>query len=335
MTTQENLRTADRTLQKYSHVVEDIMNNRSTSQMLRKNYLIDNGVEKVSEDTIYGLRKMVTKKKAELRRKGLSGTVRRTIDAQDIITPRSEVVEGLSMTHGGGYNPQQPTTTSSTGPTYSDERPAPNYMQAPISDMQAHVQNAELRAEIRFLKHQLSSTEKELSKLQNEGLGNTNLNTEHIFLKRDFSDLQKQYNEAKKKLESLEPEYEDLKEDAKTWAKLEKAATLITSQPQMFVSVLSAINPVAGRNAASALAGMSGEQQQLPAGSQTAMQIAQAIDQAFNQDEQRQLAQIINHCASRKELVGELAYMLQRRLVEIATKAEKLTAEGSENAETI
>ncbi|MDF9799759.1 hypothetical protein OKW21_005022 [Catalinimonas alkaloidigena] len=325
MTTQENL-----TLQKYSHVVEDIMNNRSTSQMLRKNYLIENGVEKVAEDTIYGLRQMVAKKKAELRRKGLSG-----IDAQDITAPNTEIAGNLSVTHGGGYNAQQPMTTSSTGPTYADERPAPNYMQAPISDMQAHVQNAELRAEIRFLKHQLSSTEKELSKLQNEGLGNTNLNTEHIFLKRDFSDLQKQYDEARKKLESLEPEYEDLKEDAKTWAKLEKAATLITSQPQMFVSVLSAINPVAGRNAASALAGMSGEQQQLPAGSQTAMQIAQAIDQAFNQDEQRQLAQIINHCASRKELVAELAYMLQRRLEEIAAKAEKLTAEGSENAEMI
>ncbi|MDF9795346.1 hypothetical protein OKW21_000609 [Catalinimonas alkaloidigena] len=325
MTTQEN-----HTLQKYSHVVEDIMNNRSTSQMLRKNYLIDNGVEKVAEDTIYGLRQMVAKKKAELRRKGLNG-----IDAQDITAPNSEVVGSLSMTNAGGYKPQQPMTTSSTGPAYADERPAPNYMQAPVSDMQAHVQNAELRAEIRFLKHQLSSTEKELGKLQNEGLGNTNLNTEHIFLKRDFSDLQKQYDEAKKKLESLEPEYEDLKEDAKTWAKLEKAATLITSQPQMFISVLSAINPVAGRNAASALAGMSGEQQQLPAGSQTAMQIAQAIDQAFNQDEQRQLAQIINHCASRKELVTELAYMLQRRLEEIAAKAEKLTAEGSENAEMI
>ncbi|WPP48951.1 hypothetical protein [Catalinimonas niigatensis] len=323
MNTQE-----DRTLQKYAHVVEDIMGNRSTSQMLRKNYLIGNEVAKVDENTIYSLRDLVAKKKTVLKRRGLSG-----IDAQDITAPNSEIVGNLSVA-GGGYH-HQPLTTSSTSPNYADERPAPNYMQTPSTDMQAHVQNAELRAEIRFLKHQLSTTEKELSKLQNEGLGNTNLNTEHIFLKRDYSDLQKQYDEAKKKLESLEPEYEELKEDAKTWAKLEKAATLITSQPQMFVSVLSAINPVAGRNAASALAGMSGEQHQLAAGSASAMQIAQAIDQTFNQEEQRQIAQIINHCASRKELITELSYMLQRRLEELRAKAEMLSEEGGDHAEMI
>ncbi|WPP49636.1 hypothetical protein [Catalinimonas niigatensis] len=323
MNNQEN-----NTLQKYAHVVEDIMGNRSTSQMLRKNYLIGNEVAKVDENTIYTLRDLVAKKKTVLKRKGLSG-----IDAQDITAPNSEIVGNLSVA-GGGYH-QQPLTSSSTSPNYADERPAPNYMQAPVSDMQAHVQNAELRAEIRFLKHQLTTTEKELSKLQNEGLGNTNLNTEHIFLKRDYSDLQKQYEEAKKKLESLEPEYEELKEDAKTWAKLEKAATLITSQPQMFVSVLSAINPVAGRNAASALAGMSGEQHQLAAGSASATQIAQAIDQTFNQEEQRQLAQIINHCASRKELITELSYMLQRRLEELKAKAEMLSEEGGDHAEMI
>jgi hypothetical protein len=317
MTTQESLH-----LQKYRDVIGDILNNRSTSQMLRKNFLIDGQMCKVDEDTVYDLRQLVAKRKLELKRQGLSG-----IDAQHITAPDGEPTNNTQP--GRPYAAAVPSASS-----YEHERPQPGYMQAPLTDMQAHVQNAELRSEIRFLKMQLSSTEKELQKLQQQGLGNTELSTEHIFLKRDYAELQKKHDDAERRLKEIEPDYEELKEDSRTWARLEKAATMLASQPEMFISILSAINPVAGRNAASALSGMSGgEARQLS--SLQATQIAAAMDEAFQQEEQRMIATMINHFSQRKELIAEMHYLLQRRLEELSARAQQLGDEASGDAETI
>lgn len=294
-------------LHKYEKVLNDINRGYSNNQIKTKAYQVAGKKVHLNDQDIDQLRDVNTAYKRQLKRNVLSGF--------------SEANPGVL-----------PSYSSSS--SHHDDESEMNYQHKPADNMEALIQNAELKAELRFTKRILDEKEKELDSLKNQGLGSIEERTSIEFLKRDHAQLQEKYEALKKEYEKVLPELDELMESRKGFDMFKEILETASDNKEILMGMLATVNPQLGERM-----GLAGIEAGNNPETQKAVELGTMIIKGFQGQDFNRLRDLINILHAHKEMLPEADYLVKQRLQQKMDQAKKVgedeMPEEFSNAQTI
>ncbi len=301
---------------RYQPVIADIKKHRSNEQLLRKKYVIDGRPQKLDVALVQQLRQInkeqaqnnnSAQRNAAQQRANLSGT-----DEQYSTTmyPQARQEEAHFRKPVGG--------TAAAA--------------APQSNLEALIENAELRAELRYLKEKLADRESKLAEVKNEGLGGIDERTDYKFLQRDHATLKTSYDTLQKDYDKIVPQLEELQLKRKDFEFAKEVVEMLDKHKELLYGVIGSINPAiaqrllgSGTAAPAQLSGIDSSGVATPA-----LEIGNLIVNNFHDEDFVKLRNLINIVYAHREMLDNALYTVQTMLEKKMKSAPKVGAEAAE-----